>query len=77
MDFNDGEIRFRTSLPLAAEEVTPVILEHLVSTNLFTVDHFYSAIIRVLHTGVSPKVAMGKLKGKKSAAKSTRRFELN
>lgn len=54
MDFGDGEIRFRTSigaldLPMAAEQV-----EHLIFTNLATMDRYIAPIMRVLYTSERP-----------------------
>lgn len=74
MDFEDGEIRFRTSVPLASAEVSPELVEHLVFSNLCTVDRFFGAIMKVIYAEVSPKSAMNPLKAKKP---STSRFELN
>jgi len=74
MDFNDGEIRYRTSLPLTPEELTPVMLERLVFGNLITVDKFYGAIMKVLHGGFAPKAVLEKAEEKPSA---TPRFQLN
>lgn len=74
MDFEDGEIRFRTSIPLASAEVSPELVEHLGFSNLCTVDRLFGAIMKVLYADVSPKSAMKLAATKKS---STSRFELN
>jgi hypothetical protein len=60
LDFESGDIRFRTSLSLTPDEVTPAMLERLVFMNLFTVDHYYGAIMKVLHAGLSPQEALKK-----------------
>ncbi len=74
MDFEDGEIRFRTALPIAPAEVTPAMIERMVGSNLLTCDAFYDPIMRVLHGGSSPKEALAKEEEKPSTQP---RFELN
>lgn len=74
MDFEDGEIRFRTSIPLASVEVSPELVEHVVFSNLCTVDRLFGAIMKVLYADVSPKSALKPATAKKP---STSRFELN
>jgi len=73
MDFEDGEIRFRTSVPVVGD-VPPEVVEHLVFSNLYTVDRFFGAIMKVLYADAAPKSALNPAKKRKS---STSRFELN
>jgi hypothetical protein len=73
MDFQDGEIRFRTSVPLIGEASSDLV-EHLVFSNLCTVDRLFGAIMKVIYANISPTVAMNRSKEGKSA---TSRFELN
>ena len=73
MDFEDGEVRFRTTLPLASPDASPELVEHLVFTNLFAVDHFFGAIMQVLYAGVSPKDALATT----SSPAPTPRLQLN
>lgn len=74
MDFADGEVRYRTSAPLASAEASPELVEHLVFSNLCTVDRFFGVIMKVIYAGVSPASAMNPVKAKRP---STSRFELN
>jgi hypothetical protein len=74
MDFEDGEIRFRTSIPLASEDVLLDVVEHLVFSNLSTVDRLFGTIMKVIYAEVSPKAALGPEPAKNT---STPRFELN
>jgi hypothetical protein len=74
MDFEDGEIRFRTSIPLASAEVSPELVEHLVFSNVCTVDRLFGAVMKVLYAGVSPTAALRPATVKKP---SRPRFELN
>lgn len=72
MDFEDGEVRFRTSVPLTGD-VPPELVEHLVFSNLCTVDRFFGAIMKVLYADAAPKTVL------RPAAEtpSHSRFELN
>jgi len=74
MDFEDGEIRFRTSIPLASDAGSLELVEHLVFSNLCTVDRFFGAIMKMLYAEVSPKTALKPATARKP---STSRFELN
>lgn len=73
MDFEDGEIRFRTSAPVVGD-MPPELVEHLVFSNLCTVDRFFGPIMKVIYAGVSPTSAMNTVKAKKP---SMFRFKLN
>jgi hypothetical protein len=72
MDFEDGEIRFRTSVP-STDEVPSELIEHLAFSNLWTVDRFFGTIMKVLYTDAAPKAALKP--AEKKASRS--RFELN
>jgi hypothetical protein len=74
MDFDDGEIGFRTSLPPAVLETSPALVEYLVFSNLCIVDRFFAAIMKVLYANVSPKAALQPATAKTTL---TSRFELN
>ena len=58
LDFDDGEIRFRTSVWVTEAGITLDAVECLVLTNLFTVDRYYAAIMRVLHADIPPQKAL-------------------
>jgi hypothetical protein len=74
MDFEDGEIRFRTSMPLASPDVPHEVVGHLVFSNLQTVDRFFGSLMRVIYGDSSPKVALAPEQTQKEP---TPRFELN
>lgn len=74
LDFDDGEVRFRTCIPVIEGQVASEMVEYLVFTNLFAVDRFFGAIMKLVFADVSPKEAL-----RHPAAKSTTqpRFDLN
>jgi hypothetical protein len=83
MDLDDGEIQFATSLMLPTKEATAEQVEHLVMINVCTMDDRYDTLMKVVHGGMAPKVAVAlkDLPEKKAKAAKTltkkRRFELN
>jgi len=74
MDLEDGEIRFRTSIPVVQGELQGELLEYLVFANLCTFDGHFGTIMKVLYTEISPKNALEKPKAKMVRKP---RFELN
>jgi hypothetical protein len=58
MDFEDGEIRFRTSIGALDAPIAPKQVEHLISTNLLTMDRYIGTIMRVLFTSEQPHEAL-------------------
>jgi Uncharacterized conserved protein len=58
MDFEDGEIRFRTSIGALDLPIAPKQVEHLIFTNLSTMDRYIAPIMRVLYTSERPDDAL-------------------
>ena len=58
MDFEDGEIRFRTSIGVLDIPIAPKQVEHLVFTNLAMMDRYIAPIMRVLYTSERPDDAL-------------------
>ena len=61
LDFDDGEVRFKTALDATdlADEVMDDHIRNLVYGNLLTVDHYHEGMVRVMETDVAPEaVAM-------------------
>jgi hypothetical protein len=74
MGFDDGEIRFRTSIPVISGQVQSEMLEYLVFANLCAFDNNFGAIMQVLYGECSAKAA---LEGPCKKKRSKPRFELN
>lgn len=77
MDMEDGEILLETTRFVPEQEATAEHVEHLIFTNVCTMDANYDAIMKVIHGGVSPKRAMAKPEQKPKAPNPKPRFELN
>jgi hypothetical protein len=75
MDHEDGDLRFRTSLVSEKSGMTQQAVKELILSNVYTVDRFYGAIMKVLHGGASPKAVLKKKEKKAPTVKG--RLELN
>jgi hypothetical protein len=58
LDFNDGEIRMKTSLDLVGVQLTDDTFDKMFSANLGTTNRYLSAIYGVAFGEVSPKLAI-------------------
>lgn len=79
LDFKDGFVRVRTSQMGEANAITLQNIADIVFANLCAFDHHFCVIMRVLHGGVSPKVALQEEASKKPEQKlvTAGRFEFN
>ena len=86
MDYEDGEIRFKTTLPFAQESFNMENLNNLLMFNLASMDRFLPTIMSVIYAGTSPAQALTAVKRQEKAKAQVkthqqdlvrRRFELN
>jgi hypothetical protein len=63
MDFEDGEIRFRTSIGALEVPIARKHLEHLIFTNVLTMDRYIATIMRVLYANEQPDEALRQEQG--------------
>lgn len=76
MNYEDGEIRFRTGVIIHGTDITPGIVEHLVRSNLLIVEQHHKAIMSVLYSEVTPEAAL-KPKEDATEPKTEPRLEFN
>ncbi|MBW4520180.1 MAG: YbjN domain-containing protein [Scytolyngbya sp. HA4215-MV1] len=57
LDFNDGEIRYKTSIDVEGDRLTPALIKQLVYTNVLTMDQYLPGIQAVLE-GTAPAEAI-------------------
>ncbi|OKH37257.1 hypothetical protein NIES2119_13450 [[Phormidium ambiguum] IAM M-71] len=60
MDFEDGEIRYKTSI-IADQELSYSVIENLVYTNLSTIDNYFPGFMRIIYGGISPEEALNQI----------------
>jgi hypothetical protein len=58
MDYEDGELRYKTSLDFEDAEVTTELLRHIVYANVTTLDRYLPGILAVLAGGQTPEAAV-------------------
>ena len=58
LDFSDGEIRYKTSIDVEGDRLTPALIKRLVYTNVMMMDEYLPGIKAVIETGVSPEEAI-------------------
>lgn len=61
LDFRDGEIRYKTSIRVKGERLTPLLVKHLVYANVKMMDEYLPGIMSVIYGGVSPEKAMAQI----------------
>jgi hypothetical protein len=63
MDFSDGEIRYKTSIDVEDDDLTPALLKQLLYANVMTMDRYWPGIMAVLYSNVSPAEAIADIEG--------------
>jgi hypothetical protein len=58
LNYDDGEVRFRTSIDVRGARLETVMVRSLVHLNLGMMDWFFPALMRVLYSGIPPAVAL-------------------
>ncbi|WP_330486357.1 type III secretion system chaperone family protein [Tumidithrix elongata] len=61
MDYDDGEIRFKTSIDVENITLTPKIVKQYVYTNVLMMDCYLPGILSVIADEVSPKEAIARI----------------
>lgn len=61
MDFNDGEIRYKTSIDVEGDNLSSALLKQLVYANVMTMDQYLPGIIAVIDGNISPVDANAKI----------------
>ena len=64
MDFEDGEIRFKTSIDVEHFSLSPEIVKQYVYTNVLMMDCYLPGILSVIADEVSPKEAIAHIENK-------------
>ena len=89
MDYDDGCVFYKTTLPYNGELPEHEMLSNLLSLNLSTMDRYLPAIMSVIYAGTNPAKALADMvkaegKAKQAKAKSTKpkliskpRFQMN
>jgi len=63
LDMDDGEIRYKTSIDVKGDRLSPALVRPLVYANLFMMDKYLPGIMSVIYGNVEPAEAVAKVEG--------------
>lgn len=63
LDFRDGEIRFKTSVDVEDDRLSPALLKQLVYSNVRMMDRYFPGILKVIYSDVTPAAAIAEIEG--------------
>lgn len=55
MDFEDGELRYKTSIDFEGNELTDNLIHNVISANLATVDSYFKAVMALIINNDTPQ----------------------
>jgi hypothetical protein len=62
-DLDDGEVRYKTSIDVEGDRLTPVLVERLVRPNLSTMDRYLPGLLRVAFGATAPAEEIAAIEG--------------
>lgn len=77
MDFESGDVRYKTSIDVEGGELTPGMVKTLVHTNLSTADKYAKGLIGVLYRDLTPVQALAELEGHSAMQRRAAQAALN
>jgi hypothetical protein len=64
LDYNDGEVRFKTSLDVEDAELNPALIKACVYANVIMMDQYMPAIVALLAENLPPAEALARVEGR-------------
>ncbi len=61
MEWDDGEVRYKTSIDVSGDRLTPALVKQMVYTNVLMMDRYLPGIMEVIYGNVLPAEAMAKI----------------
>jgi hypothetical protein len=61
LDFNDGEISYKTSIDVEGDRLTTALIQRLVYANVMMMDEYLPGILSVIYGNVSPEEAIAQI----------------
>lgn len=58
MDFEDGELRYKTSLDIEGADLAPALLQPITFVNVSTMDRYLPGVMSVVYGGQAPAAAI-------------------
>lgn len=66
LDFEDGEIRYKTSLDAEGLTLSPIVLKNLINANVSTMDQYLPGLLTLLFADASPREMIDRVEGQVS-----------
>ncbi|HDQ71043.1 MAG TPA: YbjN domain-containing protein [Chloroflexi bacterium] len=63
MDFSDGEIRYKSSIDVEDDRLSPALVKNIVYANVLTMDRYMPGIMKVLYADMAPAEAIELIEG--------------
>ena len=63
MDYDDGEVRYKTSIDVEGDELTPALIKQLVYANVIIMDRYLPGLMAVIYGNASPASEVEKIEG--------------
>lgn len=63
LDFEDGEIRYKTSIDIEGGELTNKMIDNLLRANLSTMNRYFPGMMELIYSEKSPKELVQKIEG--------------
>ena len=63
MDFDDGEVRYKTSIDVEGDRLSTALVRQLVNVNIDTMDKYLPGFAAVIAGGIEPAVALQLVEG--------------
>lgn len=67
LDFNDGEIRYKTSVDVEGDSLTIALVKQLVYANVIIMDRYLPGLMRVIYSDSTPAEEIEKIEGMQAA----------
>ena len=61
MDYNDGEVRYKTSIDVEGDKLSVALMKRLVYDNLAVMDRYLPGVLSVIYGGASPTEAIAQV----------------
>lgn len=61
LNFETGQVRFKTSLDVEGTQLTPELVKNLVYANVFLMDKYLPGILKVIYTDTPPALLISQL----------------
>ncbi len=61
LDWTDGEIRYKTSMDVEGDRLTPALVKQMAYANVVTMDRYLPGIMRIIYGDVAPDQALAEI----------------